>query len=565
MGVNLGETAILANTLYRRLAVAWCVAPVRQRMGRRRGELRPFASPITQSRRGAPYGPAKRSGWTRSRGPLVRHPTCEHQGPAPAPIRQHRTHTYNESGFSLIELVIVVAIMPIVVGAIAIGIIAVLSQQTSVSNRLSDSSDAQVVSAHFQEDVGSAESVTTASSPNSAPTPCGPGFQILGLELGNGSEITYATVAATTTTANLLRNVCSSGTLQSSLTLAHGLPSSTLTTSPVTITCSTNPTPPACEPVEPTNSPAYQVDWVSPLDISGVTFRTTEPASNYTYQDVAVPNASSNSANLTSVGSQSTGCGFATPGTGLSTLCFVNFAPWAALTSAPPANPNCASGQLYMSAGITNTAFVLSFCMSVTSTTPSSLMNTYSSQPPACGVANRAGWDDIAAIALPTYACPPGSEAFLGNNGFYTGVAGDPGLYTVQEGSTAVISFTNIKVTTTGGAVATNWKLATGDAESTDPGESITWQSNENLFLIPNSSSSPIGNACSSYGSYAPPNYNNTTSGLTGIGTTTVKCSASNSTDKTGTPMLYATTPSSLTVTLQGTGLQAMFLGVQLS
>jgi prepilin-type N-terminal cleavage/methylation domain-containing protein len=480
----------------------------------------------------------------------------------------------SEDGFTLVEMVIVIAIMPIVVGAIAVGIISVLSLQTSVSNRLSDSADAEVVSVHFQNDVESAQAITTASVPQSAPTACGSGFQVLGLQLGNGTVISYSTVAAGPNAATLWRYVCTGGTLTSSLALAHDLPPSTLSTSPVTVTCPTSPTPPACQTVGSTNTPAYQLNWVSPLDITAVTFQTTEPGSGYTYLETAVPVASTNSSNLTSVGSQSTGCGFATPGTGLSTLCFVNFAPWDAITSSgPPSNPNCGSGQLYMSAGIENTAYILSFCMQVTSAEYNSNCGQGCSGTPisgyvsqannGCGVANRAGWDDIDAVPLPTYACPPTSEAFLGNNGFYTGVTGDPGLYTVEESSTAVISFTNIKVLTAGGSVATNWKLATGDAESTDASESITWQSNEDLFLIPNSANSPIGNACMSFGQYAPPTYN--TNYLTGIGTTKVECSSTVSADHTGTTMLYATTPSSLTVTLVGSGLQAMFFGVELS
>jgi prepilin-type N-terminal cleavage/methylation domain-containing protein len=474
-----------------------------------------------------------------------------------------------EGGFTLIELVIVIAIMPIVVGAIAVGIVSVLSLQGSVSNRLSDSADAQVVSVHFQQDVESAQSITTASSPQSAPSACGPGFQILGMQLGNGTQISYSTVS-NNTSATLVRNVCTRGSLTTSLALAHDLPISTTTTSPVTVTCPSPPTPTplACELVGSTNTPAYQLNWVSPLGITGVLFQTTAPRSNYTYQSLAVPAASANSNNLTPVSTQSTGCGFATPGTGLSTLCFVNFAPWDALMSAPPANPNCASGQLFMSAGIANTAYILSFCMKVTSASfnGGGAINGYVSQANnGCGVANRAGWMDVDAVPLPTYACPPTSEAFLGNNGFYTGVTGDPALYTVEENSTAVISFTNIKVLTAAGAVATNWKLATGDAESTDASESITWQSNQNLNLIPNSASSPIGNACMSFGQYAPPSYNSTSPGLTGVGTTTVTCSSTVSADHTGTPMLYATTPSTMTITLNGTGLQAAFLGVQLS
>ena len=360
--------------------------------------------------------------------------------------------------------------------------------------------------------------------------------------------------------------------------MAHDLPSSALTVSPVTLTCGSTST--ACEPVAPTNTPAYELNWVSALGVSAVTFQVTEPGSDYSYQAVGVPAVSANSTSLAPVTNQSTGCGFATPGTGLSTLCFVNFAPWDALKSAPPATTNCASGQLYMTAGITNTAYTMSFCMSVTSSefntnctaqngcagTAGQSLQGYDTQANnGCGVANRTGWDDVAAVPLPTYACPPTSEAFLGNNGFYTGVNGDPALYNVYESSTAVISFTNIKVLTASGGVATNWKLATGDAESTDSSESITWQSNENLSLIPNSANSPIGNACMSFGQYAPPTYNTSTNGLSGVGTTTVKCSSSVSADHTGTAMLYAVTPSTLTVTLVGGGLQAVFLGVELS
>ena len=181
-------------------------------------------------------------------------------------------------------------------------------------------------------------------------------------------------------------------------------------------------------------------------------------------------------------------------------------------------------------------------------------------------------WNDIAAVPFPTYTCPgtngTGSEAFLGNNGFYTGVSGDPGLYTVKEGSQAVITITNIELLGSNGQAATGWQLVTGDAESTDgSSEWIIWQSNQKLSLLANSANSPIGNACGSSGQYAPPSYNNTSSGLSGVGTTTVECTnpaGSSGVNHTGTPMLQTATPSSLTVTLHGSGLQAMFLGVLL-
>ena len=79
------------------------------------------------------------------------------------------------------------------------------------------------------------------------------------------------------------------------------------------------------------------------------------------------------------------------------------------------------------------------------------------------------------AASIPTYTDPPNSEAFLGNNGFYTGIPGNPALYQNQEGTTSTVTITNIQVLGSGGVPATNWNLVTGDAESTDAGESITW------------------------------------------------------------------------------------------
>ena len=69
----------------------------------------------------------------------------------------------SNDGFTLIELVIVIGVMPLVIGALAVGLLSVFSLQSSVSNRLTDSGDAQVVSVNFQNDVQSASIITTAS------------------------------------------------------------------------------------------------------------------------------------------------------------------------------------------------------------------------------------------------------------------------------------------------------------------------------------------------------------------------------------------------------------------
>jgi prepilin-type N-terminal cleavage/methylation domain-containing protein len=492
-----------------------------------------------------------------------------------------------EGGFTLIELLIVVAVLPMVVGALAVGILSVFSLQTSVSSRLTDSDDAQLVSLHVTNDVQSAVEITTNSS-STSPAPCLPAgstqVQLMAVQLGNGTEVTYGTNKSGTDQGyDLWRNVCPSGstTPTGSTVVAHDLPATVVSSSPgytppVNISpCATSSTPPACAP-GPAGTYAYENGWVSTLGITGVTFKVTAPESNFTYQVTAVPVATANSAQLAQVSQSSTGCGFAvsTSGTYGSTLCFVDFTPWNTQTAA--SGVTCPTGALPMSANISNTPFTLDLCLSVSSTgcTPQSSCSGPTSAGAACGVAARNGYDDITAVPLPTYTCPAGgSEAFLGNNGFYTGVSGDPALYTVDEGSQAVVTITNISLLSSNGQAATGWQLVTGDAESTDgSAEWIIWQSNQDLKLLPNSTNSPIGNACGSSGQYAPPNYNSNTAasgngGLSGIGTTTVECTnptGSNGVNHTGTPMLEAATPSSLTVTLHGSGLQAMFLGVLL-
>jgi hypothetical protein len=163
---------------------------------------------------------------------------------------------------------------------------------------------------------------------------------------------------------------------------------------------------------------------------------------------------------------------------------------------------------------------------------------------------------------IPTYFAPPTSEAFLGNNGFYTGIPGNPALYQ-GGGGTTTVSVVNIQVLDSNNNPATGWELVTGDAESTDAGEWMTWSTAlpsatapaPLLSLLPNSSTSNIGNAC------ADPT---SPDGLTGIGTTTVKCAANVSSDKTGTVMVETPAPTQLTVSMYGSGLEAMFLGLLL-
>jgi type II secretory pathway pseudopilin PulG len=527
-----------------------------------------------------------------------------------------------EGGFTLVELLISVVLVPVVVGGLALALLSVFNLQGGVSNRISDSADAQLVSSTYESDVQSATCVTT----NSASTnlglcttpanlaPCGTNTQVLGLQWGNGTEVTYGlngnelvravcksgnsstpvstsvvshnaptlasgNIKVAVTCNSTLANPLTSGTAYTTLnvsplptsilsghTIAVGSSSSTVTNFVASANQGAGSTTIAVNSLTPTtsyplgsqvNDPTWEGTspntncgtgsaWISGLGVTGVTLSITQKASSttpsYAYTLVGLPGASSSQvlpSSTTSV--PTTTCGFASPGTGTyaGTLCFVDFSPYN-----PPA-----SGCQQMTAGVTGTTYTLSFCI------------TESGGP-------------VSPATIPTYFNPPTSEAYMGNNGFYTGIPGNPALYQECEGggtgppyfapcngnASSVITITNIQVLESNGTAATGWKLVTGDAESTDASESISWASNQPLNLLPDDPSSPYGNACAT--STSPP-YNPQ---LSGLGTTSVTCSATVSSDKTGTVMLDAVAPTSapltLTVTMLGGGLQAMFLGM---
>jgi hypothetical protein len=103
-------------------------------------------------------------------------------------MRRHRS--WGEEGYTLIELLITVVILPLIVGALMLALVSVFSLQSGVSNRISNSSDAQTVSANFANDVQSAALLTTDST-STNPSPCGSGSQILGL-LNSATSLTTA-------------------------------------------------------------------------------------------------------------------------------------------------------------------------------------------------------------------------------------------------------------------------------------------------------------------------------------------------------------------------------------
>ncbi len=460
----------------------------------------------------------------------------------------------DDAGFTLVELLIVIVVVPLIIGAIALGLFSVFALQTHTGNRLADTSDAQVVAASFQPDVQSALAITTQNTTTSpGSTQCGTGYQILGMEWnpnpsgGYNTTVSYVEVAngSTNNSVNLVRQFCLNGNTTSPVNtsvLSYDLPS---VGTPVSLVCATT---------DATCSTQAATQWVSTSGVIEVNFNTVEPKSNYNFALQSFPEASAQASDAGApiTPSSSTTCGFASPGSGTyaSTLCFVDFSN---LTGSALTAATASGGCLEMSVTLPSNN-LLYFCIHIAGTS-------------------------ILPFALPTW-----TNGFLGNQGTtdgqghvqipanYTNVPGKPAIY--QQGSgTTTITLTNITVDNSQGVPATGWEFMTADAESTDSNESITWTSDQKMYDVPNgttydTSSDPIGNACLD---------DQLNQGLTGLKTTTVSCVANLPSEnghpaetetgnyKSGTAMLEAPAPTTMTVTLVGGGLEGVVFGVFLS
>jgi prepilin-type N-terminal cleavage/methylation domain-containing protein len=468
--------------------------------------------------------------------------------PATSPSVLGRRREFEE-GFSLVELLIVITIIPLIVGALSVGLISVFSLQSGVSSRLSHTSDAQVVSANFAKDIQGASVVSTQPVTT---VRCGAvtgSTQLLELEsnldVSTGfyqSVTSYVRLpvpatATTPLTYQLIRVYCTGdGTSANVSVSSQSVLSNDLNLSSVpciqlvnTTTCST--------------STDASSGWLLAKGISQVQFsindsQSTGSTANYPYVLAGSPVASLSTPTLDqpTAPPTDTSCNYASPGSGslANYLCFVDFRNLTGAALLAAQNGGCDE----MSVSLPND-YTLFFCLNIS------------------GVS-----------ALPWYL-PTYPQAFLGNTSgglpFYTGLQGDPAIYQRQAGTTT-LKFTNIKVVSPANISATGWEVVSLDAESTDNGESITWTSDQNLFVLNDGEAGqiqPVGNQCQNNGTSGLAN----TPGLTGNGTTTVECSGGATEtggNKTGTAMVYAAQPSTMTITMLGGGLEAVTFGMLL-
>jgi prepilin-type N-terminal cleavage/methylation domain-containing protein len=491
----------------------------------------------------------------------------------------------DEAGFTLIELVIVVIILPIVLGGIATALLSVFGLQDQTQNRIGDSNDEQVSSSTFNKDVQSAQEIETATTPA-----CGSSgqTQLVGLEWGLDASGNYQTVVSYVLVPNdktydLVRQICSappsppSSTPTSSRVVSHdtGPP---CTTAP----CAAGTTTVA---LTPSTFPSPTAGWVSTQGLYGVTLNIVAPGSGYTYSLSGLPSAAPSTGTLSQIKATQNpaGCNLASPGSGnyAKVMCFADFSSF---TNANSDNNYCPNGTgQEMQLSIADSPDILQFCVS----DPTNNVNPY---------------------PIPTYYNPGASgynsEAYLGNNGFYTGIADDPALYQKPtNGAYSVVNFTNIEVTNAVGVAATGWTLVTGDAESTDQHEWIAFTTNNSWSILPNTTASLYGNSCyddldagdSGLFKWTGPTPPTTTTvgdpgpgagtgpPATGYATTlatptapnyltgasSILCESDQQLNKTGTLMLASpepanSLPQSVTVSMKGAGYQALFFGVLL-
>ncbi len=313
-----------------------------------------------------------------------------------------RPARHAEAGFTLIELMIVIVILPIVVGGISVALISVFSLQSSVANRVGDSNDALVASASFNRDVQSAQQMTTQSTPAACGSLGTGQSQLIAFEWGSNSATAggpaggYDTVVSyistkvvnsqnNTATYALTRQLCTYGTSTtptSTLTLAHDIGSSPT----VTVYGPKN-----VQTGQFTNVTSdYSTTWASTLDVTKVEFdvQGTQTASGFAYSLVGLPGESTSQSAPSPLSSTSgtSGCGFATPNSQSiysEQLCFADFTGYnytqASTGTCKPPGLATETGQLF-ELPITNTPYTLSFCLQVSANilVPSVLPTYYS-------------------------------------------------------------------------------------------------------------------------------------------------------------------------------------------
>jgi prepilin-type N-terminal cleavage/methylation domain-containing protein len=209
--------------------------------------------------------------------------------------RRVNTPVDREGGFTLIELIIVVAILPLVVGAISVALLSVLKSNNATTSKVSNSGDTSVLSAVFIKDVQSAQFLTLPPyATSSSPGACQTTSPLLSLQWPSNSTVivSYAVVQTGTNNWSLYRYFCE-GLIQTTSVVAHNVQSG-LSATVSGASCTQNGCIANAEPG------TAQSMWASAVGVSGVqlTVNASEQLSTgtttYSYTLTAVPRVSNN-------------------------------------------------------------------------------------------------------------------------------------------------------------------------------------------------------------------------------------------------------------------------------
>ena len=197
-----------------------------------------------------------------------------HTGAMPPTVCAGTTRgTRDEAGFTLVELIIVVAVMPLIIGTLALALTSVLSLESNTGSQIRASADGQVVSTLFAKDIQNAGAVTT--SPTSGQ--CGTGTQLLGLKSSDGLTVVSYSIVTTGATSTLERLQCDASLHLTSTSVITSDVSTSTTSAQLcsaTASCAANPLP-----------------WTN-LPLTGyptVKLAVTEPQSQYSFNLSATP------------------------------------------------------------------------------------------------------------------------------------------------------------------------------------------------------------------------------------------------------------------------------------
>ena len=242
-----------------------------------------------------------------------------------------------DAGFTLTELLVVIVILPLVIGAISVALISVLKNQEPVANSLTSSGDAQVSSATYVRDVQGAKWITTDSADLLICTGKA-GTLLVSLSPDNVKSsaiqdiISYVAVQnAGLTTYSVFREACSGGKGSSAAGNINAVSHNTLYTppsctgSPVTLSIQDSGPPP--HPCPGVAQSAAASGWTAASGASTISLLLNEPIRSHN------PNGSSYKFTL-AASPRTTGTGGATP-SGVTPTLPVEFLGSCTLTGSP--------------------------------------------------------------------------------------------------------------------------------------------------------------------------------------------------------------------------------------